>query len=180
LQYSGRQVVRDDPWVSAPAQVTDVWSRNPIWLRPRVLEVIVQTCVVLAWGTELVRVTVSGHPAGGYVAVVVSVAGVALARRVPKPGLVVIGAAPLTAAALGWDPIVTWTVAVFAVFVHTLGGAPATSVGVVPRAREISGAPAAAEEDVDHRALPLTRPVSMSARRLMTNPHGGTIPGPDR
>ena len=99
--------------------------------RIRIAQTVLTTVVVLAAGTEVVRLVNLGGPAGGYIAVAVALVGSLVGYRRPVAGLVLVAAAPLLATALGWDPLVTWTIAVFSAGVLTLRGLSGTLTAVV-------------------------------------------------
>ena len=67
----------------------------------------------------------------GCVALVAAVAGLATSRRRPFIGLALVSAAPLLAAALGWDPITVWNIAVVTVLSLTVRGSSAVLAGLV-------------------------------------------------
>lgn len=97
---------------------------NPWWLRsPALLPELAAGLAVAGAAVEIVRVIVAGAGVFPLVGVLLGIAGVAVARRYPWPGvlLTVVGCA--VAAVQGWDPIVGWTIVVFALFSVTLRGA---------------------------------------------------------
>lgn len=99
--------------------------------RIRIAQAVLSTVVALAAATELVRLVTLGAPTGGYVALAAGVTGSFLGYRRPTLGLALVAAAPLLATALGWDPLVTWTIAVFTALVLTLRGLSGTLTAVV-------------------------------------------------
>ncbi|MBD8728118.1 histidine kinase [Frigoribacterium sp. CFBP 13707] len=70
-------------------------------------------------------------PAGGWVALVVVLAGVLVARRRAWAGLAVVLAAAVVAAVSGWEPITLWTIGVFTVFSVTVRGASPLVAGLL-------------------------------------------------
>lgn len=98
--------------------------------------VIIATIVVvdlLTIGTPATRAglmaqTIDAWPPGGYIALAVSLTGFVLSWWHPWPGLVVVAAAPVVCAVLGWDPIATWNLSIFTslwLTLRTLPGLPA-------------------------------------------------------
>jgi hypothetical protein len=104
---------------------------DPVWSRrTHIAQAAISTVVLMAAGTELVRIVGAGNPASGYIALLAGVTGSFVDYRRPALGLVLVAAAPLLATALGWDPLVTWTIAVFSALVFTLRGLSGTLVAV--------------------------------------------------
>jgi len=99
--------------------------------RIRITQAVLSTVVVLAAGFELMRIVVTGNPIAGYLALAAAVTGSFLGYRRPILGLVLVAAAPLLATALGWDPLVTWTIAVFSALMLTLRGLSGRLTAVV-------------------------------------------------
>ncbi len=81
---------------------------------------------------------VDGWRPGGYVALAVSVGGLVLAWWRPWPGVVLVAAAPLVSALLGWDPIATWNLAIFAALWLTLRVLPGLPVGLLVGAADFA------------------------------------------
>lgn len=105
---------------------------TPMWtVGPRVLENTLFVIMILALSVEFLRVVSDGNPAGGWVSLLLSAAGVASIRKFPPFALVGISAGPIAGALLGWDPITTWSVACFAALILALRGLPAVLTGVV-------------------------------------------------
>ena len=99
----------------------DQWPARPVWLLP-VVPLDRLTTGVSAAALVAESLTVPGHPPLAYAAVLLSAAGVALARRHRLAGLLLVAAAPLLAALLGFQPLTLWTVAVFQAFSVTSRG----------------------------------------------------------
>ena len=99
------------------------WFRHPVALQYGVLVVIAAAAV-----TGIVVALVQGSILGA-VPPLVAVTGVILGRRRPRTGFVLAAAAPLLAIVLDVDPLVTWTLTVFAVFYLTLRGLSARTAG---------------------------------------------------
>ena len=116
-----------------------MWSRGP-----RILEITTLVVIGLAVAVELFTIARAGHPAGGYVALTLTTAGVAVGYRHRHLGLVVVAAGPLSAAALGWDPIAEWSIACFAAFVFTLRGLSGLQAGLVVGSANLAAAGLAA------------------------------------
>jgi signal transduction histidine kinase len=100
---------------------TDQWPARPVWLPP-VVPLDRFTTVVSALALLAESVTVPGHPPQAYAGIALSGIGVALARRHRLVGLLVVSAAPLLAALLGFSPLTLWTVAIFQAFSVTSRG----------------------------------------------------------
>jgi signal transduction histidine kinase len=122
------------------AAIVDPWSRGPKWFRrTRGIEIAMIVVIALAAGVESWRIAYD-HEAlgGGYIDLLVTLAGVALAWYRPWPGIILMACGPLVAMILGWDPLVPWTMTVFATFVFTLRGLPGLPVGVLVAAANFS------------------------------------------
>lgn len=102
------------------------WASSPVWFRrPAVLHAGTAVLIVLSASTEFVRIVADRAGVVAFAALLVTVAGAALARWRPWPGLVLAAAGCLISALAGWDPIVMWSITVFALFSLTLEGLPA-------------------------------------------------------
>ncbi|WP_405068994.1 sensor histidine kinase [Kribbella sp. NBC_01510] len=102
------------------------WAASPVWFRqPGKLHAGTAVLIALSASVELVRMITDGAGPVAFAALLITVAGAALARRRPWPGLVVTVAGGLISALAGWDPIVMWSIAVFVLFSFTLQGMPA-------------------------------------------------------
>ncbi|MCZ4551347.1 sensor histidine kinase [Gordonia rubripertincta] len=115
------------------AAIVDPWSRGPKWFRrTRGIEIATVVVIVAAAGVESWRIAYD-HQAlgGGYIDLLITLAGIALAWYRPWPGILLTASGPLVAMALGWDPLVPWTMTVFATFVFTLRGLPGLPVGIL-------------------------------------------------
>jgi signal transduction histidine kinase len=96
-------------------------ARGPFWIsRPELLPAIMLVVVLLASGTEVVRLISLAGPISAYVAVVVGVVGALFVKRVSGVGLALSSVAPLIAALGNWDPLVEWTVSAFVLFLYVL------------------------------------------------------------
>lgn len=105
---------------------TAFWNRLP-----RVLERVILVIAVLSLSVQAVTVVEAGHPAGGWLAIALAVAGIWVGRRDPYVGLGLTAAAPVVAALLGWDPIASWSLACFVAFLLTLRSLPGLLTGAV-------------------------------------------------
>jgi signal transduction histidine kinase len=103
-----------------------VWTR-----RIRVTQVGLGLVVGSAAVVELIRMVGLGAPVGGYLALVLAGAGWVAAFRRPVVGLVLVAAAPTTAALLGWDPLVPWNIAVFTALILATRGLSGTLTAAV-------------------------------------------------
>lgn len=115
------------------ATIVDPWSRGPKWFRrTRGIEIATVVVIILAAGVESWRIAYD-HAAlgGGYIDLLITLAGIALAWYRPWPGIILTACGPLVAMSLGWDPLVPWTMVVFATFVFTLRGLPGLPVGIL-------------------------------------------------
>ncbi|MEU4290184.1 histidine kinase [Kribbella sp. NPDC026596] len=102
------------------------WAAGPVWFRRAgVLHAGTAALIAVSASVELVRMIADSAGLLAFAALLITVAGAALARRRPWPGLVVTVAGGLISALIGWDPIVMWSIAVFALFSFTLQGMPA-------------------------------------------------------
>lgn len=137
MQYAARLTRCENPHVTsaspAPMPRTPAVPRRPRPLDALVLGVIGIIAVVgaLTIGTAGVPGQLETWRPGGYLALAVSTAGIAVAWRWPWPGLSLVAAAPVASTLLGWDPIVTWNLAVFAALWLTLRALPGLWVGLV-------------------------------------------------
>ncbi|MFB2554400.1 sensor histidine kinase [Herbiconiux liangxiaofengii] len=105
--------------------------RGRMWfLRPQLFDRGTIVVTVLAAVTEATLIPM-GESKGGFVGLLVTLLGVAIARRWRWLGLAVVVAGPLLDTALGFQPIVPWTIAVFTAFSVTVRGLPALWVGVL-------------------------------------------------
>lgn len=111
--------------------------RPPFWLRrERLIQIIVTTVALVA---ALTGVTVGlievGVTAGGIIPPPLAALGLLVGIRAPQRwrwlSIVVLAIAPLSAALLGAEPLVTWTITVFAAFVLSLRGVYAAVLGAV-------------------------------------------------
>jgi signal transduction histidine kinase len=101
----------------------DLRTRSPIaFRRPELLHAGAYLLVAASGVVEFVRIVVAGAGAAVIGALLVTVAGAALAWWRPWPGLVGAVAGCAISAALGWDPIVMWSITVFVLFSFTLQG----------------------------------------------------------
>ncbi|HEY8589399.1 MAG TPA: histidine kinase [Naasia sp.] len=106
--------------------------RPPLWLRrPRLIERGALTVIGVAVVTGVVAETVTNPSVGGIVGPVLAAGGAALGLRAPLPGIVVLAIAPAAAAVLGHDPLLTWTITVFAAFLLTFRGVSARWTGLL-------------------------------------------------
>jgi len=102
------------------------WASSPVWFRrPAVLHAGTAVLITLSASTEFVRIVADRAGVVAFAALLITVAGAVLARWRPWPGLVVATAGCLISALAGWDPIVMWSITVFALFSLTLEGLPA-------------------------------------------------------
>lgn len=102
--------------------------RRPPWYRrPEVIDLVVFAVAALAAVTEACLIAL-GSSHGGYAALAVSAVGLLVARRLRWLGLVLTAVAPLADAALGYEPLVLWTITVFTCFSVTLRGTSAVAV----------------------------------------------------
>ncbi|MFB2580024.1 sensor histidine kinase [Herbiconiux sp. P15] len=105
--------------------------RRRMWfLRPHLFDRGTIVVTVLAAATEATLIPM-GESKGGFAGLLVTLLGVALSRRWRWLGLAVVVAGPLLDTALGFQPIVPWTIAVFTAFSVTLRGLPALWVGLL-------------------------------------------------
>ncbi|HEY0188517.1 MAG TPA: histidine kinase [Cellulomonas sp.] len=93
-------------------------------------------CVALVADVVFATETVGAGTAGAsvlaaYLAVLLGAAGIVVGRRVPVVGVVLMAAAPLLPALLGWDPIAAWSIACFAALWFTLRGLRGLVVALV-------------------------------------------------
>ena len=101
------------------------WAASPVWFRqPGVLHTGTAVLIAISASVELVRMIADGAGLVAFGALLITVAGAALARWRPWPGLVITVAGGMISALAGWDPIVMWSIAVFALFSFTLQGMP--------------------------------------------------------
>jgi signal transduction histidine kinase len=112
---------------------TAFWNRLP-----RVLERTVLVIVALALSVQVVIVVEAGNPVGGWLAIVLSSAGIGVRHRDPHLGLGLTAAAPVGAALLGWDPIASWSLACFVAFLLTLRSLPGLLTGAVVGAANLT------------------------------------------
>lgn len=112
--------------------IVDPWSRGPVWFRrTRTMEITTLVIIGLAAGVETWRIGYDDAGWGGYIALLVSIGGTAMAWDRPWPGMVLLAAAPAVAPVVDSDPLVPWTIAVFATFLFTLRGLPGLPVGLL-------------------------------------------------
>ncbi|PUB31928.1 signal transduction histidine kinase [Promicromonospora sp. AC04] len=98
-------------------------SRRPLWFRRvGVLEQALLILIGVAAACGVVVLLVQGYSLAVAVGPLVAVIGVAVGRRRPTPGLLVIAASPLVATVLQVAPLLTWTITVFALLYLTLRG----------------------------------------------------------
>lgn len=126
-----RQIATDKP--TPPSLL-----RHPGWFDAAVLVVIglivvVETLTISMAGVPegLAPLSREGWEPGGYIALGVCLAGLLTAWKRPWAGLIIIAAAPVVSAALGWDPIATWNIAVFATLWLTLRVLPGLPAGLL-------------------------------------------------
>jgi signal transduction histidine kinase len=104
----------------------ELWASSPVWIRrPGVLHAGAAVLIALAASVEFVRIIADIAGLLPFAALLITVAGAVLARWRPWPGLIVAAAGCLLSALAGWDPIVMWSITVFALFSFTLRGMPA-------------------------------------------------------
>ncbi|MFF2330045.1 MULTISPECIES: sensor histidine kinase [unclassified Streptomyces] len=100
--------------------------------RPRIWEVTALTVLCIGVIVDALTIPWSGDPLGSrYAALALFLGGVALARRHPWPGLVLIAGSPVLAAALDAEPLPYWSFVVFAAFLVALRGLPGLPVGLL-------------------------------------------------
>ncbi|WP_306215403.1 sensor histidine kinase [Actinoplanes sp. RD1] len=97
----------------------------------QLLEAATMTIIGLAAAVELITVAQAWPAWNGMLALLLAVAGAGVLRLRPGLSTGLLAAAPLVATALGWNPIATWNIGVFAALVLTLRGAPALRIGAV-------------------------------------------------
>ncbi|WP_419703045.1 sensor histidine kinase [Promicromonospora sp. NFX87] len=98
---------------------------------PRAAEVAVGVILVAAAGADLVGRAMAGSPWLSWIPPLVVLAGVAVGFRSPAPGLAVVAVAPILAAAIGEEPIATWSMVCFAAFLFALRSVPGFVVGAL-------------------------------------------------
>lgn len=97
---------------------------------PAFVMALASTAAALASVVELVRILTVGHLLA-LLALAAAAGGHTLAYYRPRPALLLAAAAPLAAAAVGWDPTVPWTVAVFSALVLSMRGLSGLATGIV-------------------------------------------------
>lgn len=145
MQYAEHRAECNDREVTSPTVVGPM--RTPgVFRRPWLIETAVLIVIGIIIGVDLLTIGTVGTPdemvtgwePGGYIALAVSVAGIVLAWRHPWPGLVLVAAAPLVSAMLGWDPIAMWNLAVFATLWLTLRVLPGLPAGLLTGATNLA------------------------------------------
>jgi hypothetical protein len=101
------------------------------WYRGEILERVTISIIGVAVFVGGLWVSFGGFVLGGVLSFAAPVAGLALGRRFPYPGLTLVAIAPIAAAGFGWDPTANWSIACFAAFVLALRGASGIVVGLV-------------------------------------------------
>lgn len=103
----------------------DLALRSPIaFRRPEALHTGAYVLVAVSAAVELVRIVLAGAGLAVFGALLVTVAGAALAWWRPWPGLIGATVGCALSAVVGWDPIVMWSITVFVLFSFTLQGKP--------------------------------------------------------
>ncbi|MCU1528093.1 MAG: histidine kinase, partial [Frondihabitans sp.] len=106
------------------AELTD-GPRLPRWLQQtRPLEVGAGILVLVDAVVELVRIFLTGASPVVLLGLILCVVGAAGARKWPWPGLVVTALGVVVTGAVGWPPLVEYSIAVFTLFVFALQGHP--------------------------------------------------------
>lgn len=117
---------------SSSARPWGVWtSRLSELIQEPLLERVTAALIALASLAGLVAMIVQGGRAAGYVALALTVGGFLLSRWLLWPGILVAITGPLVGGVLGVEPVLVWTLTVFAAFVWCLRGARALAVGPV-------------------------------------------------
>jgi signal transduction histidine kinase len=97
--------------------------RAPLWLgRPWLFERSALILIVTATVAGVAAETLVAPSVGGVVGPLLAVAGVMVGLRHPLPGVLLLGAAPVATALLQHEPLLTWTITVFASFLLTFRG----------------------------------------------------------
>lgn len=97
--------------------------RRLSWLgRQQALTTSTYVVIAMAGVGQLVMMGVHGFALGGVLGLLLVVLGLAVARRRPALGPVIVAIAPVVAAAGGSDPIVLWTMTVFSGFLFGYQG----------------------------------------------------------
>lgn len=94
--------------------------------------------IAVALPVDLYTVIVAWPAVAGLLALVISTAGVVAVYRRPMVGLLLVAAAPVVGASLGWDSISNWNITVFAAFLLTLRGQRALLTGAVAGAANLA------------------------------------------
>ncbi|MGV1010636.1 MAG: sensor histidine kinase [Dermatophilaceae bacterium] len=97
-------------------------------IREPVLERAGEALIAVASLTGLIAQVSSGAPASGYLALALTAGGYGLSCWRLWPGVLVAVCGPVVAGVLGADPVLVWTLTVFATFVWCLRGARALLV----------------------------------------------------
>lgn len=115
--------------------------RRTVWRNgPQVLQVATYAVLSVALGVQALTVAEAGFPLGGWLSLLLVVAGTAAAARSTILALVLTAAATVTAAVLGYVPVGVWSAACFVALILTLRGSSALLVGVVLGAANLIGA----------------------------------------
>ena len=100
--------------------------RSPLWLRrPWLFEGGALVVIGVATVSGVVAETFVDPSVGGIVGPGVAAAGAVVGLKRPMLGVVLLALAPALAAVLGHDPLLTWTITVFAAFLLTFRGVSA-------------------------------------------------------
>jgi len=114
------------------ASPRELAAYRPRWYRnPRTLDLAAVVVTLLAAATEFSVPLANGTSLFGYFPLLASLLGVLVSRRHPWVGIVIVTLTPVLAAAVGWDPLITWTMAVFTAFSVTLRTLPGVWVGLL-------------------------------------------------
>lgn len=116
---SSRSARAWDGWVS--------WLSGLI--REPLLERATVALIALASAAGLTAQLSAGGPPASYVALALTLGGCILSRWLLWPGILLAITGPLVGGAFGTEPVLVWTLTVFATFVWCLRGAPALVIG---------------------------------------------------
>lgn len=141
-----------------PHAIPPDMPRPPLYMRrPHLLDTGVLVVIWLAVAVIAIVALLDDRPLSGFLAVLVSAAGVLLCHRLPLAGLAVVAGAPLVAVSGGADPTGVWTIAVLTTLLLTLRGSPAVLAGT------LAGAANFAAVAIDNQATGLGDPVAWVA-----------------